>query len=380
MIVKSLKLTNFKNIADASLQFSPKINCLLGDNGMGKSNLLDALYVLSFCKSFSGMTDAMLVRRGESFAMLKGLYKRHGLDEELTIGFHPPRRKALKRGGKEYDRLSDHIGSFPLVVLSPADNALVDVGAEERRRFLDQIISQNDPKYLEALGRYNAALRQRNAMLRDLASPAADRSLFAAVEIQLDRAGTYIVNSRRRLIADLLPLFEKYYRTIARSDEGVELVYRSSMLDTGLSILDLIERERRRDEILKHTTVGPHRDDLDISIAGLPARRGASQGQIKTITTALRLAQYQLLARSLGIRPLLLLDDIFDKLDSGRVGRIMALLVDENGPFGQIFITDTNRQHLDEIVADLPEKTPAGDDACRLWNVNDGIFSEISLR
>lgn len=377
MIVKSLKLTNFKNIADAALEFSPKINCLLGDNGMGKSNLLDALYVLSFCKSFSGMTDAMLVRRGENFAMLKGLYLRRGLDEELTMGFQPPRRKALKRGGKEYDRLAEHIGSFPLVVLSPADNALVDVGAEERRRFLDQIISQNDPGYLEALGRYNAALRQRNAMLRDVA--ASDRSLFAAVEMQLDRAGTYIVRARRRLVDELLPLFEKYYRTIADTDEGVAMVYRSSMLDSGLSILDLIERERRRDEILKHTTVGPHRDDLDLSIGGLPARRGASQGQIKTITTALRLAQYELLARSLGLRPLLLLDDIFDKLDSGRVARIMALLVDEKGPFGQIFITDTNRQHLDEIVADLPSTTPSGDDACRLWSVRDGAFTNISL-
>lgn len=374
MIVKNLKLTNFKNIADASLDFSPKINCLLGDNGMGKSNLLDALYTLSFCKSFSGMTDAMLVRKGEGFAMIRGLYLRRELDEELTMGIQPPRRKILRRGGKEYGRLSEHIGAFPLVLLSPADNALVDVGAEERRRFLDQIVSQDDSGYLEALGRYNGALRQRNAMLRE---GGADPSLFAAVELQLDRAGSYLTKGRRRIVGELLPLFEKYYHAIAATDEGVTMTYRSAVLDTGLTLSDLFERERRRDEILRHTTVGPHRDDLELTVGGLPARRGASQGQIKTITTAMRLAQYELLHRSLGLRPLLLLDDIFDKLDSGRVGRIMSLLVDEDGPFGQIFITDTNRQHLDEIVAGLPARTPSGGEAFRLWSVADGVFTPL---
>ncbi|MDE6310697.1 MAG: DNA replication and repair protein RecF [Muribaculaceae bacterium] len=379
MIVKDLALTNFKNIPEASLEFSPKINCLLGDNGMGKSNLLDGLYCLSYCKSFSGMTDPMLVRKGETFAMLRGAYERRGLAEELTLGFQPPRRKVLKRGGKEYERLADHIGAFPLVLLSPADSALVDVGADERRRFLDQIASQDDARYLEALGRYNGALKQRNALLREAGGEGSDRSLLLAVELQLDRAADYITRGRRRIVAELLPLFEKYYRAIAASDEGVELVYRSGMLDSGLSLCDLLERERRRDEILRHTTVGPHRDDLEISIGGLPARRGASQGQIKTITSALRLAQYELLHRSLGIRPLLLLDDIFDKLDAGRVGRIMAMLVDADGPFGQIFITDTNRQHLDEIVADLPERTPDGDAACRLWSVERGVFTPLEL-
>lgn len=374
MIVISLRLTNFKNIADASLDFSPKINCLLGDNGMGKSNLLDALYTLSFSKSFSGLTDAMLVKRGEEFSLLSAMYFRHGLDEELTLGLRPPRRKVLKRGGKEYGRLSEHIGSFPLVLLSPADNALVDVGAEERRRFLDQIISQNDPRYLEALGRYATALRQRNALLRE---GSADRQLFLALELQLDRAGSYLTAARQKAVGELLPIFGKYYRAIAATDEGVAMTYRSGILDSGCPLTDLLERERRRDEILKHTTVGPHRDDLELTIGGLPARRGASQGQIKTITTALRLAQYELLYRGLGIRPLLLLDDIFDKLDTGRVGRIMALLVDEDGPFGQIFITDTNRQHLDETVAGLPAKTPAGEDTCRLWSVADGVFTPI---
>ncbi|MDE6277962.1 MAG: DNA replication and repair protein RecF [Muribaculaceae bacterium] len=377
MIVKSLSLTNFKNIAGASVEFSPKVNCLLGDNGMGKSNLLDALYCLSYCKSFSGMTDAMLVRRGDTFAMLRATYQRRGLDEELSLGLQPPRRKVLKRGGKEYDRLADHIGAFPLVLLSPADNALVDVGAEERRRFLDQIAAQDDTRYLEALGRYNSALKQRNAMLRDMGGGGADRSLFMAVELQLERAANYLTRGRRRLVGELLPLFEKYNRAIAATDEGVALVYRSGILDSGLSLTELFERERRRDEILRHTTVGPHRDDLEITIGGLPARRGASQGQIKTITTALRLAQYELLHRSLGLRPLLLLDDIFDKLDAGRVASIMSLLADADGPFGQIFITDTNRQHLDEIVADLPPLTPSGEPTWRLWSVNAGEFTPL---
>ena len=209
---------------------------------MGKSNLLDALYTLSFSKSFSGLTDAMLVKRGEEFALLSAIYFRHGLDEELTLGLRPPRRKVLKRGGKEYGRLSEHIGSFPLVLLSPADNALVDVGAEERRRFLDQIISQNDPRYLEALGRYATALRQRNALLRE---GSADRQLFLALELQLDRAGSYLTAARRKAVGELLPIFGKYYRAIAATDEGVAMTYRSGILDSGCSLTELLAHHRR---------------------------------------------------------------------------------------------------------------------------------------
>lgn len=376
MIVRELKLTNFKNIAGADLEFSPKINCLLGNNGMGKSNLLDALYTLSYTRSFSGLPDSGLVRAGETFAMLRGVYLRRGIDEELILGIQPPKRKTVKRGGKEYGRLSEHIGAFPLVILSPADSALVDVGSEERRRFLDQIASQNDPRYLEALNRYAGALKQRNAMLRE---GIADRSLYMAVELQLERAGMYITNSRKALVEELRPRFERFYQAIADSSEGVEMRYRSGVLESGVTMTELFESMRRRDEILHHTTVGPHRDELEITIGSLPARRGASQGQIKTITSALRLAQYELLRESLGIRPLLLLDDIFDKLDSERVGRIMAMLVDPAQPFGQIFITDTNRQHLDEIVAGLPATNPDGSPACRLWNVENGEFSPIAL-
>lgn len=374
MIVRRLTLTNFKNIPEATLEFSPKINCLLGDNGMGKSNLLDALYTLSFYKSFTGMTDAMLVRRGESFAMLRGLYRRAGLSEELTLGIHPPRRKVLRRGGKEYPRLAEHIGAFPLVMLSPADNSLVDESAEERRRFLDQLVSQHDAGYLEALGRYNAALRQRNALLRDGVT---DPLLLGAPEMQMERAAEVLTRGRSEAVERLRPLFEKYYRAIACTDEGVTMSYRSGILDSGLSLRELMDRDRRRDEILRHSCNGPHRDELEISIGGLPARRGASQGQIKTITTALRLAQYELLGRHLGVRPLLLLDDIFDKLDSGRVARIMELLVSDGSTFGQIFITDTNRKHLDEIIADLPRYTAGGEDTWRLWSVEQGKFTPL---
>lgn len=376
MRVKSLKITNFKNIGEADFLFSPKLNCLLGDNGMGKSNLLDALYTLSFCKSFTGLSDGQLIRRGETFAMLSGRYHRRGLDEELLMGFQQGRRKSLKRGGKEYSRLSEHIGGFPLVVVSPADSALVEDGAEERRRYLDQIISQRDGRYLEALQRYGGALKQRNAMLK---AGEDNRGLFAAVEMQMEMAGEYLTECRRKAVEELRPLFAKYYGAIAGSDEGVTLSYRSSMVDGGLRLGEIFEKNRRRDEILRHTSSGPHRDDIELTIGeGLPVRGGASQGQLKTITMAMRFAQYELLRESLGIRPLLLLDDIFDKLDSGRVGRIMKLITDDGaGTFGQIFVTDTNRKHLDEIISELPRMTSDGEEGYRLWSVDGGRFTPI---
>lgn len=369
MYLRHLALANFKNIADAALDFSPKINCFLGDNGMGKSNLLDALYFLSFCKSFTGVADGMLVRRGDDFATVRGQYLRRGLDEEITAGVRPGQRKTFRRGGKAYQRLTEHIGAFPVVLLSPADMELTGGEPAERRRFIDQIISQSDHRYLESLMRYNAALEQRNKLLRD---ESADTALYEALELQLEMAATYISRRRAETIARLKEIFQPYYSAIAGNAEVATLEYTHSEYPDGLAAH--LARMRARDAALHYTASGTHRDDIAFAIDGMPVRRSASQGQTKTFTTALRFAQYELLREALGIKPLLLLDDIFDKLDAGRVSRIMRI-VGTNDSFGQIFITDTNRRHLDETVADLPSEGGA----YRLWHVESGCFNPIEL-
>ncbi len=369
MILRSLALTNFKNIADARLELSPKINCFLGDNGMGKSNLLDALYFLSFCRSFTGALDALLIRRGEDFATLHGIYLRRGLDEDLAAGIAPGKRKTFKRGGKPYKRLAEHLGAFPLVLLSPADSVLVQGEPAERRRFIDQIISQSDPRYLDALMRYNGALEQRNRLLRE---EVADDTLYEALELQLEAAAAYIVARRRCTIESLTAVFDRYYSLIAANDEHAAIEYVSADYNAEGGLAARMARMRDRDRALHYTASGPHRDDLAFTIDAMPVRRSASQGQTKTFTTALRFAQYELLSTTLGIKPLLLLDDIFDKLDAGRVHRIVEI-VGASDSFGQIFITDTNRRHLDEIVADIP---PSADNY-RLWHVDGGTFTPV---
>ncbi|MDE7389075.1 MAG: DNA replication and repair protein RecF [Muribaculaceae bacterium] len=363
MQLTSLSIDNFKNIGQARLNFSPKINGLLGNNGMGKSNLLDAIFTLSFCKSFTGVTDALLIKRGEDFSMLKGEYTRKGVSEDLTLGMARGRRKSLKRKGKEYQRLSEHIGTFPIVMVSPADVDLIRDGAEERRKLMDMVISQGDARYLDHLIRYGHGLEQRNRMLKDGIS---DHALFEAVETGMEMSAIYIVESRRQWVERLRPIFNRYYHLISGNDELPELRYATSM--DGITLSDLFKRERHRDEILRHTTVGPHRDDLELTLDGMEMRRTGSQGQCKSFTIALRLAQYEFLREATGMQPLLLLDDIFDKLDADRVERIMQIV--ESPEFGQIFITDTNRTHLDEIV----HRTA---DDFRLWEVKDGTFTPI---
>lgn len=365
MILESLNATNFKNIGECSLEFSPKINCLLGNNGMGKSNLLDAIYYLSFTKSFTRVSDSMLIRHGETFAILTGQYERHGIDEIINVGFRQGARKSFKRGGKEYKRISAHIGLFPTVMVAPADQSLITDGAEERRRFIDMIISQADAQYLDALMRYNQCLEQRNRLLRD---GVIDLLLYESIESMMDTDARLIEQRRAEYINQLAIDFGNYYRQIAGTEESVGIDYlrnTSAYSNPAKAWSDM----RGRDSILKYTTKGPHRDEISFSVCGLPARHTASQGQTKTLTIALRFAQYAFLKRVSGHSPLLLLDDIFDKLDSERVSRIMEIVSRDD--FGQIFISDTNRKHLDEILRHT------GPDY-RMWHVDHGKFIPIS--
>ena len=367
MLLKSLSIDNFKNIERARLEFSPKVNGLLGRNGMGKSNLLDAIYTLSFTKSFCRVTDAMLIRRDEQFALVRATYARRGLDEDLSLGLSAGKRKSLKRKGKEYQKMSDHIGAFPLVMVSPADVDLVRESPEERRRWLDMLISQGDARYLDALIRYGRALDQRNRLLRD---GIADHNMFDAVEEMMLGPARYLHDTRAEWLERLQPIFRSYYERISGTDEVPGLEYFSQFdREEAPSFAWLLDRYRERDRLLRHTSAGPHRDDILLSLNGMEMRRTGSQGQCKTFVIALRLAQYEFLASATGMKPLLLLDDIFDKLDSERVERIVRLVEDPS--FGQIFITDTNRSHLDEIM-----KRTAGD-YC-LWEVADGSFTPLT--
>ncbi len=363
MRLRHIHIVNFKNIALADLDLSPKINCFLGDNGMGKSNLLDAIFYLSFCKSFTGMPDSSLIRKDEDFAMLNAQYSRHDVAEDLAVGLRRGRRKSFKRGGKEYQRLSQHIGVFPLVMVSPSDMALVDGSGEERRRFMDMVISQTDPLYLDMLIRYNTALEQRNRMLRDAV---ADPYLYAAIETPMAAAAKYVCGKRREWVARLSEIFVNFYSEIGADSETPELHYKSHMAQEGVSLEEVLEPRRQRDLALGYTSAGPHRDDIEMLLSGMPVKRTASQGQAKTYTVALRLAQYEFLKNAVNISPMLLLDDIFDKLDASRVERIMK--VTASPTFGQIFITDTNRKHLDEILLHS-----SGADYA-LWTVESGNF------
>ena len=361
MILQQLSIINFKNIAQADLSFSDNINCFLGNNGMGKSNLLDAIYYLSFCKSFTHVVDSQNIRHGEEFFMLQGVYERNEMPEVLSCGIRRRQKKSFKRNKKEYSRLSDHIGFAPLVMVSPDDITLIQGGSEERRRFIDMVISQWDKPYLDTLIRYNKALEQRNTLLRQEVS---EPMLYEIWEEQMAHAATIIYDTRNRFLNEFIPVFNRFYNLISNGNEQVGLSYRSHMSDGNL--LQQLADTRKRDLILGYTTKGIHRDDMEMTLDEYPMKRIGSQGQCKTYLIALKLAQYDFLAHNGNTTPILLLDDLFDKLDSERVERIMQLV--SSDIFGQIFITDTNREYLDRIV----RRTTAQHS---LYSVSNGEFT-----
>ncbi len=347
MILKSIAILNYKNVGQAELDLSDKMNCFIGQNGEGKTNLLDAVYFLSFCKSATCAIDSQLVRHGEEFFMLQGRYEHEdGTPEEIYCGLKMKQKKRFKRNKKEYKRLAEHIGLIPLVMVSPADAALISGGSEERRRFMDLVISQYDREYLDALVRYNKALQQRNVLLKQEEEP--DAELMGLWEEMMAREGELIYARRKDYIDRFIPIFQEFYRHISREREEVGLRY-TSHCERG-PLLDVIRRDRAKDRIMGYSLHGIHKDDLEMTLGGYPIRREGSQGQNKTYLIALKLAQFDFLKRT-GSRttPLLLLDDIFDKLDAERVEQIVRLVAGDN--FGQIFITDTNRDHLDRILA-----------------------------
>ena len=354
MILKRLSILNYKNIGEAQLELSPKINCFIGRNGMGKTNVLDAIYYLSFCRSASNPVDSQVIRHDEPFCMIEGEYESAPGDGLLiSCGMKRGVKKHFKRNKKEYKRLSEHIGLIPLVVVSPSDTLLIEGGSEDRRRLLDIVISQYDRSYIEALGRYNNALQQRNTLLKmdSAAEPGSaepyDPLLMQLWEEQMAEAGDLLYRKRSAFVEELEPVFQQYYCAISDGQERVGLRYVSHGQRGPL--LEVIQRDRLKDRAVGYSLHGVHRDDLEFTLEGHAMKREGSQGQNKTYVIALKLAQFDFLKRTASqTTPLLLLDDIFDKLDAGRVEQIVRLVSGDS--FGQIFITDTNRDHLDQIL------------------------------
>lgn len=345
MTLNTATIVNYKNIAEARLEFSPKLNCLIGNNGQGKTNVLDAIYYLSSCRSFAPTTDnSAVIRHGEPYMMLQGSYTRQDTPLEISVALQRGKRKIVRRDGKEYQRLSQHIGLLPVVMVSPMDCDLVRGSGEERRRFMDLIISQNDSEYLDALIRYNKALEQRNAMIK---KEMRDQLLYETVEGEMARYAGLLHQRRSQWVEQFLPIFMHYYGAVAGEGETVKLNYKSHLNEGTME--EHLRATRERDLIVGYTTRGVHRDDLELLLDGYPMRRTGSQGQCKTYTIALRFAQFDFLKANNPAVPILLLDDIFDRLDASRVERIVDVVSSDR--FGQIFITDTNRTHLDEIVA-----------------------------
>ena len=360
MYLKKLSLINFKNIREENLEFRPGINCFVGDNGAGKTNMIDAVYFLSMCKSSLSMTDGQSMRHGSDFFLLDGQYLTdEGRSESVVCAFARKGGKTLKRNGKEYERLSDHVGLIPVVIVSPADTMLISDAADERRRYLNGFISQLDRAYLQALVRYNAVLGERNRLLKI----SRDEQMLCIYDRQLVEQGGIIHRKRSEIAALLEPEVARYYRHLSSDREQVTLEYRSELNDTPFE--ELLLKSREKDFVNGFTTAGIHRDDLVLRIGGYPLRKYGSQGQQKSFLIALKLAQYALVAQAKGEKPILLLDDLFDKLDAGRVEQLIRLVGDDG--FGQIFITDCNPTRLRTIL----DKT--GDDYSLFTVENGGI-------
>ena len=358
MILRKLSILNYKNIREATLALSPKMNCFIGRNGMGKTNALDAIYYLSFCRSASNPVDSQVISHDEPFCMIEGTYLgENGVSEDaellISCGMKRGQKKHFKRNKKEYKRLSEHIGLIPLVMVSPSDTLLIEGGSEERRRLMDMVISQYDRTYIDALSRYNNAHQQRNTLLKQASAAEAgsadsyDPLLMQLWEEQMAEAGEQLYRKRAAFVDELTPVFQDYYQHISGGQERVALHYVSHCQRGPL--LEVIQRDRMKDLAVGYSLHGVHRDDLEFTLDGHPMRREGSQGQNKTYVVALKLAQFDFLRRTASqTTPLLLLDDIFDKLDAQRVEQIVRLVSGDG--FGQIFITDTNRDHLDQIL------------------------------
>ncbi|HEY6163200.1 MAG TPA: DNA replication/repair protein RecF [Bacteroidia bacterium] len=346
MHLKKLSLVNFKNYAQAELEPGPGVNCFAGPNGTGKTNLLDAIHYLSFCKSFFNPIDSQNILHEAPFFVVQGWFEREGEEEEIYCGQKRGQKKQFKRNKKEYSRLADHIGLLPCVMMSPSDTELIYEGSEERRKFMDSIISQSDREYLEELIHYNKVLLQRNALLRQFGEGAPyDKASLEIWDEQLVKSGTIIYKKRMDFMAHFIQLFREHYKFISEGREEMNVHYESQLHHGDLKVL--LETSVRKDMAVEYTTHGIHKDDLEFKLGDHPVKKFGSQGQQKSLLVALRLAQFDFIAKLKKVKPILLLDDIYDKLDDMRVRKLMELVSSHR--FGQIFITDTNAERIKDL-------------------------------
>ena len=367
MYLKKLSLTFFKNYEQADLEFSPKINCFVGNNGVGKTNILDAIHYLSLTKSFFNNIDSINVKHGEEYFILQGNFIKEDEENNIFCSFHRQKQKVLRRNGKEYQKLSDHIGKYPVVMISPADSALITEGSEIRRKFLNKIISQYDSGYLDSVLKYNKVVQQRNKQLKDFRIAGKfDSDSLSGWNLQMVKYGNTIYNERDVLVNELIPVFNEYYSFISGSRENVKLEYRSQLKEGNFN--EILENSAEKDRILEYTTVGIHKDDLILEMNDHPVKLLGSQGQQKSYLVALKLAKFDYIKRKAGFSPILLLDDIFDKFDAERVEQIIRLV--GNHRFGQIFITDTHQSRLQDILVRI-------DSDYKIFRINEtGIEEE----
>lgn len=348
MVLQHISLVNFKSIEEAELSFGPGINCFVGNNGVGKTNLLDAIHYLCLCKSYFNPVDTQNIRHGADFAVIQGKFSVAERMDEVYCGIHHNRNKVFKRNKKEYEKLAHHIGLFPVVMISPEDSALISEGSEERRKFLNSVISQYDKGYLEDMILYNKVLSQRNRLLKEGFNGFTEDMLRVYDDQMMAPAGRIYV--RRSEYTDrMVPVFRKYYHFIAPETEEVELAYQSQLHQHDFA--SLLRGSREKDRFMQHTTQGIHKDDLMLKLNGYPMKKTGSQGQQKTFLVTLKLAMYDFIREMNLVKPLLLLDDVFDKFDETRVRQIIRLVSDPG--FGQIFITHTDAHKMQSILEEM---------------------------
>ncbi|WP_303317144.1 DNA replication/repair protein RecF [Flavivirga abyssicola] len=347
MILKSLSLLNYKNFDSKSFTFNDKINCIVGNNGIGKTNVLDAIYHLSFGKSYFNPVATQNIKHDEDFFVINGDYEKNDQTEKIIISLKRGKKKVIKRNAKAYEKFSEHIGFLPLVIISPADRDLIIEGSDTRRKFIDSVISQGDKTYLNHLIKYNKTLAQRNALLKYFAlNHTFNNDTLEVYNNQLTEFGTLIFEKRDAFLKEFIPIFKSRYEAISNGNEIVNLKYHSDLFEADLNTL--LKNIINKDKALQYTSVGIHKDDLHFNINGYPIKKFGSQGQQKSFLIALKLAQFDFIKAQSGVNPILLLDDIFDKLDEQRVAQIIKLVDDEN--FGQLFISDTHAERTEAVV------------------------------
>lgn len=347
MHLKTLNLINYKNFKNQTFEFNSKVNCFVGSNGVGKTNILDAIYHLSFGKSYFNPIASQNIKHGEDFFVVDGRYLKDLKEEKIIVSLKKGGKKVIKRNSKSYNRFSDHIGLLPLVIISPVDRDLITEGSDLRRKFIDGVISQNDKIYLDQIIRYNKILFQRNSLLKQFyLSRTFDHDTIEIYDEQLSKIGNLIFNKRKEFLELFSPIFFEKYSIISNNKEKVNLNYKSQLKNHRLQ--DLLISNIEKDKVLQYTSAGTHKDDIEFLIGNYPIKKFGSQGQQKSFLIALKLAQYEVLKAKSGNSPILLLDDIFDKLDSKRVKQIIKMVNDSN--FGQLFISDTDAKRTENVV------------------------------